>query len=296
MKLKPKMVKRGVKTLLPSYELPTEPKAAMRDFYKYVSLIYGRQGIGKSTFAASFPNALMLSCERVSQGIECFDFNAEHGGVKDWDVMRAAVDLLCKQRDKFNTIAIDTVEAAYQHCLRWICKRAGVEHPHDMNDYGKTWDAIRSEFATQMDRLWGAGYGIVFTAHSGEVEYTTHSGTEYTRIQPAVTGQALKYLKAKTDCILYAEYVKGADGKTRRVLITEGDEVVEAKHPGKLPRYLPLQISQGAALVARAFRGEEVGLKDSDVSPARTTSEQAAKMIERTRVGAIGVPTKKPKA
>jgi hypothetical protein len=279
--------------------LPTAAKSAVQDLYRYVTLIYGRQGIGKSTWAASYPDSLMLSCERVSQGIPCFDFNYENGGVREWETFREAVELLTpgkKRVSQFRTVIVDTAAAAYSHCMHYVCKRAGVEHPHDKNDYGKTWDAVQYEFSHQLDRLWGAGYGVVFTAHSGEVEYKTHSGEEYTRIQPAVSGQAMKYLKAKTDCIFYAEYVKGADGKTRRILITEGDEVVEAKHPGKLPRYLPLVMPGGADLVARGFKGEAVGLKDSDVRPARTTSEQAAKMIERTRMGAAVVPTKKATA
>ena len=81
--------------------------------------------------------------------------------------------------------------------------------------------------------------------------------------------------------ILYAEFVRGRDGNPLRILITEGDEVVEAKHGGNLPRYIPLPKEGGAALVARAFKGEDVGLKPGSFKTGKETSEQGGKLIQK---------------
>lgn len=268
---------------LAALQLPEAPKAADLDWYRYVTMIYGRQGVGKTTFGASFPDAILFSCERVSKAIEAFDFNAEAGGVRDWAVFRRGVELLEANPGRFATVIVDTIEAAYRACLRWVCDQRGIEHPHDVNDYGKTWDAITTEMGATLDRIWATGRGIVFTAHAQEVEFTAHSGEKFTRIQPHVSGPAMKYLRAKTDNILFAEWVRGADGNPLRILITEGDEVVEAKHAGGLPRFIPLPKEGGAALVARAFAGENVGLGVSAFKAGKETGKHAARLIAKEK-------------
>ena len=68
-------------------------------------------------------------------------------------------------------------------------------------------------------------------------------------------------------------------------MITEGDEVVEAKHAHNLPRYLPFPKTGGAALVARAFAGETVGMDVSTFKTGKETSKQGARLIEKEQVG-----------
>ena len=185
-----------------SIKLPDKPKKAVADFYRYASLIYGRPGVGKTPFLASFPGTVLFSCERVSKGIECFDLNAENGGVYRWEIFREGVKLL-QQTDRFQTVAIDTIDAAYQHCLDYVCRKRGIEHPQD-EAYGKAWSAVRDEFEAQLDAIWKTGRGIVFSSHAHEVEITSHSGEKYTRSQPTMSGQAYKFIKAKTDFGSYA--------------------------------------------------------------------------------------------
>jgi hypothetical protein len=265
--------------------LPTGPKTAVFSFYELVSLFYGRPGIGKTTVGASFPDAVLFSCERVSPAIRAADFNAEAGGVKDWTIFREGVKLLEKSKGRFKTVVIDTVEAAYRHCFRYVCAERGVEHPPE-KDYGRVWNAIKAEFAEQMDRIARTGRGIVFTAHAKEVEITSHSGEKYTRIQPSLSGQAFDYVKARTDCVFYLEYLKGQDGSTLRVAITEGDEIVEAKHAGELPRFIPLVHPNGAELFSRAYRGEPVGLRLDQIRTTKQTSGGGAQLVEGEKIKA----------
>lgn len=263
--------------------LPTAPKKACADFLRYASLIYGRPGIGKTTWAASFPDALLLSCERVSKGIECFDFNAENGGVRDWATMRAAVDLLEKEKGRFKTIVIDTIDAAYNHALAFACKRMGIAHPQD-EGYGKGWDAVKAEFVGVMDRIWATGRGLVFISHAKEAEIQSYSGEKYTRIQPTMSGQAYNFIKAKTDFVFYAEYYRDAAGNPFRILVTQGDDVVDAKSAGNLPRFLPLTKEDGVETVLAAFRGEDVGIDPADLRSGKQTSKSGAALATRARV------------
>lgn len=282
---KPKALRAG--NVASGIELPTTPKKACDDFFLYATLIYGRPGIGKTTWATSFPDSLLLSCERVSKGIECFDFNAEAGGVHSWEIMRRAVELLERDTTRFKTVVIDTIDAAYNQAMTYTCKRLGIDHPHDKNDYGKSWDAVKAEFVGVMDRLWATGRGIVFISHAKEVEIQSHNGEKFTRIQPTMSGQAYGFIKAKTDFVFYAEYFKDADGNPLRVLITRGDDIVDAKSAGNLPRFLEMKKPDGVQTVLDAFAGKPVGINPANLHAAKQTTKSGGRLAVAARVNAI---------
>lgn len=279
-----KFKRKASKMPVEEYALPDAPKEPEDDFLRYCTCVYGRAGVGKSTFMASYPDAVMFSCERVSKGLRCFDFNSEQGGVHTWDIFRAGVRLLEKEKDRFSTICIDTVDAAYLMALEWVCAKHGIEHPQD-EAYGKGWSAVREEFTGQLDRLWATGRGIVFSSHCKEAEITSASGVKYTRIMPTMSGQAWGFVKAKTDYLFYAEFVKDTKGRSRRVLITTGDELVEAKHaPGHpLPRFLELDPKRGVVVVQDAFLGKDTGIPLDDIIPGKDTSVGGVNLIRRQK-------------
>jgi len=278
-------LKKSVAADSAKYQLPEEMKEPCDDFFRYMILIYGRPGIGKSSFAASFPDTLMLSAERVSKGIQCFDFNAEEGGVHNWEVFQAAIKLL-EKTDRFQTVAIDTIDALYNHCLRYVCQKEGMTHPSD-DGYGKGWDAIKKEFTHWLDRLWATGRGVVFTSHAKEVEVKSHTGEAYTRIQPTMSGQAYAFIKAKTDFVFYAEYYRDDQGNPLRILVTAGDDVVDAKSAGNLPRFLQLQKDNGVQIVVDAFAGEDVGIAPDQLRAGKQTSKSGGSLIQKARMEKI---------
>lgn len=273
LKRKVTFKKAGASSSSAEFSLPDAPKEPSGDFMAYCTCVYARAGFGKSTFMASFPDAIFFSTERVSKGLRCYDFNAEQGGVHSWDVFRAGVRLLEKERGRFGTVCIDTIDAAYGQALDWVCAKHGIEYPQD-KAYGKGWNAVKTEFVEQLDRLWATGRGIVFSSHSKEAEITSASGIKYTRIQPTMGGQAWAFIKAKSDYLFYGEFFKDRRGQLRRVWITTGDELVEAKHaPGHpLPRFLPCAAVNGVSVVQRAFAGEDVGIDPADIIPDKQTS------------------------
>lgn len=281
-KAAPRRRRRGEESL--GLSLPTEAKKADPNFFNYVTLVYGRPGIGKSTLMASFPDAMLFSCERVSAGIECFDFNSDNGGVHSWEVFREGVKLLLHS-DRFKTICIDTVQAAYTMCSDYVCRSHGISHPGDER-YGKGWSAVRDEFCGQLDAIAATGRGIVFASHAKEVEITSHSGDKYTKIQPSISGQAFEYIKQKTDFVFYAEYVKDMEGHQRRVLFTTGDEVIDAKHAGTMPRYLPFEKEGGANIIQRCFAGEDLGIAPELIRPDKQTSASGTDSLRKDRANA----------
>jgi len=313
------MVKRLKKTYNkvakhPTYELPDEPKPIDDDLANYITLIYGREKIGKTTLAASFPGAIFLATEPGLRGLSVYSFNHEGGGVHDWSVFRAAVDALIKtkgKKRKFKTVVVDTVDRAYDMCLDWVCEERGIEYPGVLkdgkNDYGKSWRAVKQEFLKQIHRLVHADYGVVFISHAKEMTVTSRTGVEFDKIYPTMMSQARTVVEALVDFFFYAEYAKDDAGKDLRVLICKGDEMIWAgarSTPGEektgkpFPGMLPLKREDGYRVLQSAFVGDYSGLDIGSLFGSKQSTKTGASFITEGRAKTKrqgGAATKKVK-
>jgi len=271
----------------PEYALPTEPKAIDADIGHYLWLFYGREKIGKTKIASSFPGAIFFSTEPGDKGLSIFAFNEARGGVTTWDVFRAGVDLLVAGNHSFRTVVIDTADRAYDMCLDWVCANRGIDYPGTDaagdQDYGKSWRAVKVEFTEQIYRLVQAGMGIVFTSHSREMTINPKSSDKYDRIIPSMSGQARVVIEALVDFFFYCEYVR-----EQRVLICEGDETIwagaRATLGGTFPRFLPMLKEGMYNLLTRAFHGEDVGLNAAELMPSKESSKTGKAFLQHARM------------
>jgi len=248
-------------------------------------MVYGRAGVGKSTLLSSFPETMMLSTERISRGLTCFDFNWEAGGVTSWAVFKKALDLLERdgERGGFRTVAVDTIDAAYNHCLTWVCQQKGITHPSDL-EYGKGWNLLRTEFRETLLRVPRMGLGLTMTSHCKESTITSPSGSKVSRIEPSCSGQAYDIIKSISDVTIYIDWMKNlATGKNIRVMITDGDEVLDAKNNCGLPRYLGFGKGDGYAQIKAAMKGEDVGIADSKLIPSELAGKATQDLARSVR-------------
>ena len=264
--------------------LPTKPRPKNLDLADYIVLIYGRAGIGKTTAMASWPGTLFFSAERISKALEVYDYNWENGGITSWRVLTQGVKDL-KGSDRFGTVAIDTVDVAYQYCLEHVCKRKGITHPGDLKDYGKTWGEIRDEFTKAIRDIIDTGRGVVLSSHEKDEVIKSFSDAEFSRIRPTAPNQAYGVLKQITDFIVYVEYIRDKNGDTKRVMFTEGNDLFDAKNPHKLPPILTFPEPPGSVyeVLSRALNGDKSdAINPADIQPARdANSDFSAELINK---------------
>ena len=260
-----------------------------QNFARYVTLIYGQSGVGKTTAAASYPSNVFISTEPGTKGLKRYEFNAENGGITSWELFVEAVDILvidkCKQ---FKTVTVDSINRLYDFCMEYQCRILGIDHISE-NQNGKTdrsgkgWTELRKEFTYQLNRLISAGYGLVLTSHVKLTTITSSAGTEYDLIQPSMTGQALDVIRSITDCIFYAEFVKSAgSANDKRILIVQGDELVLAKARGENwgdTKYLPLRKDNAYEIIKSAFEGKIRGINPQDIITGSRTADSARTAI-----------------
>lgn len=279
-------VTRPVVRAAATYELPTERTWPSEDIREYSLLLYGPPGIGKTTFFASFPEALFLLTE-PGKPSGAFVFNESGGGITDWKVMRAAVELLEKDKSQFKNVVIDTLDEAYRLAMQYVCKGAGIKHPSEKKDFGKTWGDIADAILDVTHRIQRTGRGIYLTSHASHSTVELAGGGSYSKIGPNITGKGGERIKAAMDFIFFADCYS-VDGQTTRLIRTSLTELITAKarpigrNAIQLPTYIPLPNDprEDYNVFAAAFRGEDVGIDPTRVHANVLTSKGAADQMK----------------
>lgn len=200
--------------------LPDEKSEPVETLSEYSILLYGREKIGKTTFASCFPDALFLLFEPGGKALSIY-----RREVLTWEQFTGYIRLLRDNKTRFKTIVIDTVDLCYKQCYEYVCKKLGVDHPSE-EDWGLAWNQIKDEFQKQVAMIQKLGRGVIFISHATEKELKKrYGGTEH-RILPTMPKQARDILEPMVDIWMYAQYAE--DGG--RQLVIRGDQMIAAGH------------------------------------------------------------------
>lgn len=203
--------------------IPKRPSKICTDFRLFSVLVHGEKKIGKTTMWAHEEGAFFLEFDPVQLSLA---IKQKH--VPSWPHFIAYIDLLEKEPDDVKTVIVDGVDIAYQLCFNWSCQKMAITHPHDENDYGKSWNFIRAEFESAVLRLLSLneqGIATRFISHSKWAEIKTRGGGKQDKLIPFMTSQAEEVLNGRID--IWAAYTYD---ENKRVLILEGSEEIGAGH------------------------------------------------------------------
>ena len=244
-------------------------------------VLYGSEGIGKSTLAAMFPNPLFIDTE---------------GGTAHMDVRRIAkpgtwvelMDILNEVSmtpDICGSLVIDTADWAEQLAVSHVCakyKKAGLE---DFG-YGKGHTYLAEEFTPffrALDRIIGAGIHVVVTAHAKmrKFEQPDEMGA-YDRWEMKLSKQVAPLFKEWCDMLLflnYQTYVVTTENKStkaqgcKRVIYTSHHPCWDAKNRHGLPEVLDLDYEN----IAHIFEKGEAKPATPKETPLSQLRKQMAK-------------------
>ena len=173
------------------------------------TVVYGPEGIGKSSFAARFPEPLFIDTEgsTLRMNVRRMPKPTSWEMLKG-EVQEAAAMRLCK------TIVIDTIDWAEQLCIASMCAAHGKNGIEDFG-YGKGYVYECEEFAKFLNLLQDvvdSGINVVLTAHAKIVKFE----------QPDELGSYDRWEMKLSKGILpsHASLVKYASALGKRVVIT----------------------------------------------------------------------------
>jgi hypothetical protein len=202
----------------PGLTLPEELSAPITDLSGFSILLYGEPKCGKTSLAAEFEENLFLMFEPGARALSVYQRE-----VRTWSEFRTYIGLI-EKTPRFKTLTVDTIDLAHQMCLEHVCKENGWDHPSD-GEYGKGWNAVKSEFLGQISRLLKLKRGVIFTSHAAEKDIKSRVGNEYTKIVPTMPNGARDICEALVDIWIYMYHEKG-----ERYMRIRGNEEVAAGH------------------------------------------------------------------
>ena len=219
-------------------------------------VIYGPEGIGKSTLASSFPDPVFIDTEGSTKELDV----ARYPNPQTWhDIIIAVKD--CATEAPCKTLVIDTADWAEQLCIRAVCEKQGMDGIEAFG-YGKGYVYLAEEFANLLkacDALIDAGINVVFTAHAQmrKFEQPDEMGA-YDRWEMKLSKKTAPLLKEWADMVLFCNYKTDVitDQNTKSKKATGGRRVIysshhpcwDAKNRYSLPEQMPMEFEQIAHL------------------------------------------------
>lgn len=216
------------------------------------TVLYGPEGIGKSTFASHFPDPVFIDTEGGTKRLNV----ARLPQPTSWAMLLDEVAEVRKGSVPCGTLVIDTADWAERLCIQAVCARAKVNGIEDFG-YGKGYTYVKEEFSKLLDALeevLNAGHNVVVLAHAAITKFEQPDAVgNYDRWGMKTSKQVAPLLREWCDMLLFANYKtvvekagSGPNAKNkasggRRVLYTTHHPCWDAKNRFGLPEEVPFE-------------------------------------------------------
>lgn len=245
-----------------------------------IILLYGVDGVGKTSLAAEFPDALYLptSGERTPEGVDLATPEDEDGGtqyITSWEELKTIVgDLLTEDHD-FKTVIFDSLDGLEPVLNAETCARIGADSIGS-NDKGSAaafgqgdvqGDVEWAEFMDACAMLTHRGIAVVLLGHPEIKRFDSPVTDPYDRYQVKLRKRAAALVRERCDIVAFLNYrislkskevgikkevTHAEGGKERQIHLTEGAGFV-AKNRYSMPDAIAYQKGKGYAALAKFF-------------------------------------------
>lgn len=247
-------------------------------------VIYGPEGVGKSTLAANFPKPLFIDTEGSTGNLNVNRFEDKP---TSWTMLINYIEYVKQNPQICDTLVIDTMDWAERLCIEDILNTHGKKGIEDFgygNGYVYVAEAI-GRFLNLLQELIDKDIcNVVLNCHSHlkKFEQPEEAGS-YDRYELKLgkkTGsQTAPLVKEWADMILFCNYETYAvaadkDGKKfkaqggQRVMYTTHHPCWDAKNRAGLPPKLPLEYAQIAHVIEHTAA---VSTQPAPAAPVRVT-------------------------
>lgn len=231
-------------------------------------LIYGQEGVGKSSLASCFPDAVFIDCEGSTTMMNVRRLPKPENWQMLIDEMNYIFDVHTVKN--YWTVVIDTFDWAERLALESICREHNVNGIEGFG-YGKGWqyeiEAI-GKFLDLTEHLIQSGVNVVFLCHAITKRMTLPEDTaEFDhwelKLGNKTTNKIAPLLKEWSDMTLFLAFKTNIvpvsnDGKknkataVQRVMYTTKTAWWDAKNRFGLPEMLPIDFKAIAHLFPKA--------------------------------------------
>lgn len=235
-------------------------------------VVYGPEGIGKSTFASMFPDPLFIDTEGSTKDMDV----ARTKTPTSWTMLTEQIEHVRTHPELCKTLIVDTTDWAEQMCVEHVCAQHQKKGIEDFG-YGNGYVYTKEEFGRFLNRLSevvDAGIHVVLTAHAQlkKFEQPDELGA-YDRwelkLGKKTSSQTSPLVKEWADMLLFANYKtmsvavdeKGKKHKAqggKRIMYTSHHPCWDAKNRYGLPDEMPFEYAGIAHIIEGLQPAESV--------------------------------------
>jgi hypothetical protein len=249
-----------------------------------VMLLYGVDGIGKTSLAAEFPDPLYLPTEgeRAPSDVEI----ATPGTIESFGALLDIIEELLTTEHEFKTVIIDSVDGLEPLIWRATCQRIGVdtiESPGFGRGYVEA-DTEWNELLGACAALAQSGICVVMIAHPEIARFDSPITDPYSRYGIKVHKRASALLREKSDIVAFCNYrisikekevarqtkvAHAEGGKDRQVHLSEGAGF-QAKNRYSMPDAITYRKGKGYEELSKYFPAPTgvIAANDNDAADA----------------------------
>lgn len=251
-------------------------------------VIYGPEGVGKSTLASKFPKPLAIDTEGSTKKLDM----ARLDRPTSWPMLMDQIQHIKADHMGYLTLIVDTADWAELLCLQDICSRYQKTGIEDFG-YGKGYQYLAEEYAKMLHLLEDiveSGMHVVITAHATlkKFEQPDEMGA-YDRWSLKLQKKTGPLLMEWADMVLFANYKtyvinvdgQGADkGKNKaqggkRVMYTAHHPAWDAKNRHGLPDEIDMDYANIAHLFSATPIQQTAPAQVTQAAPQTQPQQQA---------------------
>lgn len=194
-------------------------------------VIYGPEGVGKSTLAAACPNPLFIDTEGSTEQLDV----ARTPTPTSWAMLMSQVSELRKNSMGFQSVVVDTTDWAQRLCVNEILAEKTLDGIEGMG-YGKGYTYLAERFAKLLDALSDlrdAGMHVILTAHATtrKFELPEEEGS-FDKWEMKLEKKVGALVKEWADMVLFCGYktLVITDDKTKKSKAHGAERVIRTQH------------------------------------------------------------------
>lgn len=260
-------------------------------------VIYGPEGVGKSSLAAQFPNPIFIDTEGSTDNMDVVRLDKP----TSWTMLNNQINFIKSNRVidldgkpyAVKTLVIDTIDWAEALAVESICLLHNKKGIEDFG-YGNGYVYVKEEigrFLNKLQDLIEVGINVVLTAHAQIKNFVQPDEMgAYDRYElklgKKTSSQTAPLVKEWADMVLFCNYKTYviSDDKTKkskaqggaRVIYTEHHPAWDAKNRHGLPFEIPMDYGQ----IAHIFNIEKESDNDKQAQ-SRQSKVQENKQVEQ---------------
>lgn len=258
-------------------------------------IIYGTEGVGKTTLASKFPKPLFIDAENGSGALNV----ARYPYPTSWQMLMSEVQEFLNNPQGYKTLVIDSIDRAEAKAIEMICAGMKVNGIEDIG-WSKGYTYLNEEMGRLLNLLTeviNRGVNVVLIAHMvirtiTKPEETGSYDRYELKLKQAKNGNNCQLVKEWADLILFCNYreflvadkttgKKKATGGKERIMYTEHAATWDAKNRFGLPEVLPLDFEPIAHLFSDNYETKVVEQVKEQPAVNTIPTAQQAKPVEQ---------------